>query len=117
MALHRFAHLGVETKNIFEIMLNRPLADGIQMDFHFVKSAPVIQQVLLFPEQQAGQSGQHGQQTFKNKNDGQSQFFCVVFFQDSRLRSENQSLVSQRDKLVTLELHSRDDLARCVTAF
>ena len=117
MALDRFAHLGVETKNIFEIMLNRPLADGIQMDFHFVQSAPVIQQVLLFPEQQAGQSGQHGQQTFKNKNDGQSQFFCVVFFQDSRLRSENQSLVIQRDKLVTLELHSRDDLARCVTAF
>ena len=57
MALHGFAHLRVETKNVLEIMLHRPLADGIQVDFHFVQGAPVIQQVLLFPEQQAGHSG------------------------------------------------------------
>jgi len=57
MPLHRFAHIGIEAQNILEIVLNRPAADGIQMDFHFVQGLPVIQQVLLFPEQQAGHSG------------------------------------------------------------
>lgn len=57
MALHGFAHLWIEAQNILEIVLNRPAADGIQMDFHFVQGLPVIQQVLLFPEQQAGHSG------------------------------------------------------------
>ena len=29
MALHGLTYLGVETQNIFEIMLHRPVADGI----------------------------------------------------------------------------------------
>ena len=85
MALDRFAHLGVETKNIFEIMLNRPLADGIQMDFHFVQSAPVIQQVLLFPEHQSRHGRQCRQQAFEDENQAKRDFFGVVFFQDRQL--------------------------------
>ena len=85
MALHGFAHLGIEPQNILEIMLNRTLADGIQMDFHFVQSAPVIQQVLLFPEHQSRHGRQYRQQTFEDENQAKRDFFGVVFFQDRQL--------------------------------
>ena len=85
MALHRFAHVSIETQDVLKVMLYRALTDGVQMDGHFVQSVPVIQQVLLFPEQQAGHCRQNRQETFEGENQGLGDFFGVVFFQDRQL--------------------------------